>query len=294
MLEEAAESGPARSNEALIHLVFIIGSKPAYEANLLIRNGLLSCLTRASGFIILIDTLHAIASHSTQDIAFNLPGYLSSFIMPDPRHPRRQVSLVAVYHTDMPCQAPSSKYAPSPLAQLNYLATSIMTLHSIEHLLAQKAAQDRSLADPAFGLAEELEGVVIGLNRKDKTLKPEMNGLVVQLEHRRKSGRGVVDWFFLPSQLPKQSNESGRLLETVTLLDHHPLFRKQVDMRPGSEGELSNLTFDLSLTERQKQERQGVVLPYFDAQKAGGGGEGGRILYDMGAEDDFDDEEDED
>ena len=34
------------------------------------------------------------------------------------------------------------------------------------------------------------------------------------------------------------------------------------------------------------------MLPYLDAQK-GEGGEGGRILYDMGAEDDFDEEEDE-
>jgi elongator complex protein 5 len=39
------------------------------------------------------------------------------------------------------------------------------------------------------------------------------------------------------------------------------------------------------------RDREGVVLPYFDAQK--GGGEGGRILYDMGEEDDFDEEEDE-
>lgn len=169
-----------------------------------------------------------------------------------------------------------------------------MKLHPIAHLLAQKAARDRSLAAPVFGLAEELEGVVIGLDGKIKSLKPEMNGLAIELEHRRKSGRGVVDWFFLPSQLPKQSTMNERLRETVTLLDDHPLFRKQFDLRPGSEEELSNLTFDLSLTERQKQERQGVVLPYFDAQKAGGGGEGGRILYDMGVEDDFDDEEDED
>ena len=78
------------------------------------------------------------------------------------------------------------------------------------------------------------------------------------------------------------------------MLDDHPLFRKQTEPSTKPEDELSNLTFDLSLTERQKQERQGVILPYFDAQKAGGGGEGGRILYDMGVEDDFDDEEDED
>jgi elongator complex protein 5 len=48
------------------------------------------------------------------------------------------------------------------------------------------------------------------------------------------------------------------------------------------------------LTEKQRKDRDGVVLPYFDAQK-GEGGEGGRILYEMGAEDreDFDDEENE-
>jgi elongator complex protein 5 len=51
-------------------------------------------------------------------------------------------------------------------------------------------------------------------------------------------------------------------------------------------------TFSLTLTERQRMEREGVVLPYFDAQMAGTTGEGGRILYDMGIEDDFDDEED--
>ncbi len=55
-------------------------------------------------------------------------------------------------------------------------------------------------------------------------------------------------------------------------------------------------TFSLGLTEKQRRDREGVVLPYFDAQTdaGGGGGEGGgRILYEMGREDDFDDEEDE-
>lgn len=223
-----------------------------------------------------------------------MPSYLSSFIIPDPRHPKRQISLVALYHTDVPFQIPLSMYAPSPLAQLSYLATSIMTLHATAHLLAEKSAHDRSLAAPTFGLAEELEGVVIGLNRKTQTLKPGTNGLVIELEHRRKSGRGVIEWFFLPSQLSRQCSASEKFREHVTLLDDHPLFKTQLDLPMGSGEELSRLTFDLSLTERQKQERQGVVLPYFDAQKADGAGEGGRILYEMGVEDDFDDEEDED
>lgn len=50
-------------------------------------------------------------------------------------------------------------------------------------------------------------------------------------------------------------------------------------------------TFSLGLTEKQKKDREGVVLPYFDAQS--GGGDGGRILYEMGREDDWDPEEDE-
>jgi elongator complex protein 5 len=52
-------------------------------------------------------------------------------------------------------------------------------------------------------------------------------------------------------------------------------------------------TFNLGLTEKQRRDREGVVLPYFDAQVEVGGGEGGRILYEMGREDDFDEEEDE-
>lgn len=87
-------------------------------------------------------------------------------------------------------------------------------------------------------------------------------------------------------------------------------------------------TFNLGLTERQRRAREGVVLPYYDAQRRVGGGgggggvgglgaggvggsqgggdngsqgqvpagrigEGGRILYEMGIEDDFDEEEDE-
>lgn len=81
---------------------------------------------------------------------------------------------------------------------------------------------------------------------------------------------------------------------SVILLEDHPSFvamREQVSTKDGGDTEDAGTTFELGLTERQKADREGVVLPYFDAQK--GGGEGGRILYDMGSEDDFDEEEDE-
>ncbi|KAI9822238.1 MAG: hypothetical protein M1832_003061 [Thelocarpon impressellum] len=119
------------------------------------------------------------------------------------------------------------------------------------------------------------------------------------MEYRRKSGRAVSEWFFLPSMISSRASPPGRKAkERVILLEDHPLYRASEKVTGGDglddqqEGMAS--TFDLGLTEKQKRDREGVVLPYFDAQKSDGGvGAGGRILYEMGFEDDFDEEEDE-
>ena len=140
------------------------------------------------------------------------------------------------------------------------------------------------------GLAEEAGGIIIGLKANAKAVKPDERGIVLELEHRRKSGRGVHEWYFLPLSTRIVSNPQS-FRESVTLLDDHPLFRKPKEEM--SEEELAGMTFELGLTDRQRLERDGVVLPYFDAQKDGGPSEGGRILYEMGVEDDFDEEEDE-
>lgn len=114
-------------------------------------------------------------------------------------------------------------------------------------------------------------------------------GCVVEMEYRRKSGRGVEEWFFLPAG---EAVGGGG----VVLLEDQELYRR--DEGGGGLGEAGGLgageeaTFELNLTAKQRREREGVVLPYFDAQKGEGGG-GGRILYDLGVEDDFDEEEDE-
>ncbi|KAK5272414.1 hypothetical protein LTR99_001806 [Exophiala xenobiotica] len=256
--------------------------------------------------LIIIDSLTTLASISTNPASrLNLTAFLSSLLQP-PQQPQRaqqaqeqpQISLVGVYHTDIPLPSSppsttSTSYLPSPLSLLSYLATTIITVHSLPILLAEQAARARSLVAPAYGLAEETEGVLIGFKPK-RDLKLEERGLVLELEHRRKSGRGVLEWYFLPSTTKAQQPSSGphAFREIITLLDDHPLFRKPKEDE-NVDQQLSGMTFELGLTERQRLEREGVVLPYFDAQKAGGGGEGGRILYDMGVEDDFDEEEDE-
>jgi elongator complex protein 5 len=138
-------------------------------------------------------------------------------------------------------------------------------------------------------LAEEADGVLIGLKQDSRTIKPADRGIVLELEHRRKSGRGVHEWYFLPATRPTSSAQAVK--ETVILLDDHPLFQKpKEEMSPE---EHSDIPFSLSLTDRQRLERDGVVLPYFDAQNPSNANTGGRIVYEMGAEDDFDEEEDE-
>jgi elongator complex protein 5 len=245
-----------------------------------------------TGILIVIDSLTTLAALSTQSPAvLNLSAYLSSLIVPPKESPQAQISLVAVHHVDVPLLSSSSPYSPTLLALVSYLATTIITLHSLHQVLADKAARELSLPAPFYGLSEEVEGVVIGLTPKSQRLRREEQGIVIELEHRRKSGRGVHETYFLPTSnraLPK--NMQG-FKEPIILLDDHLLYKRQPSDVPADD-ELAGLTFELGLTDRQKQERQGVVLPYFDAQQAGGG-EGGRILYDMGVEDDFDEEEDE-
>lgn len=242
------------------------------------------------GLLILVDSLSFLAHLSTQaNSPLNLTAYLSSILLPS-QGSAAQVSLVAVYHTDVPVSTSAAPYSPTPLSTISYLATTIITVHSLAILIAEKAARDRSLPAPVFGLAQEVEGIVIGLKPMSR-IKPSESGVVLELEHRRKSGRGILDWYFLPSGASRATAQTFR--ETVILLDDHPLFRKDVELPPTADADLTDMTFSLGLTERQREEREGVVLPYMDAQRSGAPNEGGRILYDMGIEDDFDDEEDE-
>ena len=124
----------------------------------------------------------------------------------------------------------------------------------------------------------------------------EYTGFVLDMEHRRKSGRSVNETFVLPLD---------PLSKDLRLLEDHPAFKgpsaSKLDEGEDAGEDFGGVTFDLGLTEKQRREREGVVLPYFDAQKRGRGeiegegekGDGGRILYQMGREDDFDEEEDE-
>ncbi|KAI9674260.1 MAG: hypothetical protein M1829_003807 [Trizodia sp. TS-e1964] len=249
------------------------------------RNGIsdvqsqISSLSSSARTLIVVDSLHVLATA----LALEIPTFLSSLLKPS-------TSLLATYHQDIPISRTGNPYLPQPLILLKYLCTTILQVYSLPQVLACKQARDRSIREPKFGLAELRDGIVVGMGSNDPS------GVVIEMEYRRKSGRGIAERFYLnysPSQGGREKDS-----DRIILLDDHPLYRP-VNFGPELPDYLPTVnapaTFNLELTEKQRKDRDNVVLPYFDAQRdmSGGVGDGGRILYDMGEEDDFDEEEDE-
>jgi elongator complex protein 5 len=142
------------------------------------------------GTLLVLDSLNDLAS----DESINLPALLSAFISPT-------VSLLATYHLDIPAVESADAYTPSPLTQLKYIATTIFTVNNIQLLIAQKAAYDMSYAGPSSGLLTGISGVFQGLTAND------LYGLEFDMEHRRKSGRVVNEFYYLPLQQNQVSYE---------------------------------------------------------------------------------------
>ncbi|KAL9632962.1 MAG: hypothetical protein Q9204_003588, partial [Flavoplaca sp. TL-2023a] len=237
----------------------------------------------------------------------NLPTYLLSLLSPT-------TSLFLIHHLDIPTPNHQQPYTPTPLLLLRYTATTIFTLSSFPQTLAKHLARHLARPEPLFGLEEGKEGVIVGLGANSCAAKGggREGGMVLEMEYRRKSGRVVEEVFFLPSSPsslsgttpsspPPSAIQALERIKAITLLEDHPAFAAPTvtDISNGEEIRSEDLggTFKLGLTEKQRRDREGVVLPYYDAQRGfeegGEVGDGGRILYEMGEEDDFDEEEDE-
>ncbi|KAI0389885.1 Elongator complex protein 5 [Xylariaceae sp. FL0594] len=260
---------------------------------------------QAQKILLIIDELNPLASAIPSDLTL----FLSSLITSP------SISLVSLYHVDVPLSLPpTDPYTPHPLAVVSHLATAILRVSNLHHAVERRRALNRSLRGPDYGLDEGREGVLVGLGlRTGKVAAATVagaQGVVLEMELRRRSGRAVAETFVLvPSSLVKDSKSQQLLQATskaaavskIFLLADHPAFSSAdptlaaAEARSTSEdgADEPQSTFNLNLTEKQRRDREGIVLPYFDAQSDIGAGEGGRILYEMGREDDFDDEEDE-
>ncbi|KAL9073170.1 MAG: hypothetical protein Q9157_004839 [Trypethelium eluteriae] len=281
--------------------------------NLLLISKLLNQRENVSPFTLLLDSLEQSASPLLQEYitrarlskvkvvyvsydSFRGPRGVDEFANAAQQEPMRLQKMLQTRIASIESHIPvisstASAYSPPSLVLLKHLATTILTTRSLSHTVARKRARERSVAEPSFGIAEEVEGVITGLGGND------LRGLVFNMEHRRKSGRSMREWLVLHNVSRRDLNPRSERLTpgSVTLLEDHSLFRKldEEDIKFLDQDQTIDSTFNLGLSERQRKDREGVVLPYFDAQKAEGVGEGGRILYDMGIEDDFDEEEDE-
>ncbi|KFA46492.1 hypothetical protein S40293_04297 [Stachybotrys chartarum IBT 40293] len=233
----------------------------------------------AQRVVVILDSLNALASSAPQSLAT----FLSSLITP-------AVSIVSVYHTDVPIILPRTfnEYEPHPFTILCHLATAILRLSSLQQEIERQLARNRSLEEPEWGLKESREGVLVGLRGAGK--EPDGDGLVIEMELRRRSGRAVSEKFVL---IPAAASSTKTAPSRLFLLSDHRQFAAPSGGHGDAAEEEPESTFNLGLTEKQRKDREGIVLPYFDAQMDIGAGEGGRILYDMGREDDFDEEEDE-
>ncbi|CAK7197516.1 hypothetical protein SEUCBS139899_000163 [Sporothrix eucalyptigena] len=284
-----------------------------------LRTAIDAAVASAPRVLLVVDSICQLARQEPLYAA----AFVSSLVTPT-------VSVLGIYHTDGPTlstiksTSPLLRGKPHPFRVLCHLATAVLRVSPLHEEVARKRARDRAEEPPQFGWAAgegwplpSSEAASRYGSRAD-LLGKELAGrsLLVGMELRRRSGRAVVEQYVVVfgSTTPKTSEtetkastaSSRGLLpwqkgaspcNNVTVMADHPLFAIH---DPGDrhdddddEDDTPTSTFNLGLTDKQRKDREGIVLPYFDAQTDIGFGEGGRILYDMGREDDFDDEEDE-
>jgi elongator complex protein 5 len=98
----------------------------------------------------------------------------------------------------------------------------------------------------------------------------------VELVHSRRSGRAIVASYLLNVK----THEINYIVKSTATQEE-------------DESLLTDLTsFNLSMTEKQRRDKENVELPYLQAQEVGqGGAQGGAIIYHFEKDDDYDEED---
>lgn len=164
------------------------------------------------------------------------------------------VSVIGIFHVDEQLQPSNDhkSYAPQHLPLLEYMATSIMKIQP------SRAAQQRLLDNPLTGWYD-FSGSLFNTT----TFR-------VDIEHRRKTGRSLSGSFMVDSRT-----------HAVEYLSSQRLKEEEIPA--------SLTTFNLALSEKQKEDKEKVQLPYIDAQQVPG--QGGAIIYHFEKDDDYDEED---
>lgn len=218
----------------------------------------------------------AAASTSSSSNAPSNAGHLSAFLSSILSIRPGLMSVVCAYHTDIPTLNYPS-HLPSPLTLLDYLGTTVIEVESMPHVLARRDAERKSRTST----------VILDLEGRDIVLPLGSNASEVYLciDHRRKSGRGVVEsccydarsgtlvdvarvpGYSAPVSTPSAGVGAGAGANTgVGARSSTNPTQVNGSSTTGDVLDESGLSFKISLSDSQKAVRDGLVLPHFKAQ----------------------------
>lgn len=248
------------SSNKLIYISFETLNKPSFATTFIEGLGLSSAEitnkiksevsgsaeTISSKCLVIIDSLNYIANEE-------LAHFISSTILPN-------VTLVGVFHSNMP--QPQSKLMnyPSSISLLSYIASSIFEVEPLYHSKIDEETLDNRINKLQFPINCSLNATTYKLT----------------LTNRRKSGRSLTYKFII--------NSTNHVYE---------IFKESNDESVDAEDEsmLKDLTtFNLTTNSKQKLAREQVELPFMQAQEALGSS-GGAIVYEFEKDDDYDEED---
>ncbi|CAN6628321.1 elongator complex protein 5 [Trichomonascus vanleenenianus] len=173
---------------------------------------------------------------------------------------RQNVTLVATMHTSLPSAIRSRNSRPAPVTLASYLATTCITVRPIKGDIHEEEKREYKL--------DRLELPVGSCNQRLYEC---------ELVHRRRSGRSMVAVY------------------TVNSVTHEITYvakEQQEDVEEDPSLLQGLATFNLTTTDKQKQARENVDLPFLSAQEFGdGGAQGGAIVYQFEKDDDYDEED---
>ncbi|KTW26498.1 Elongator subunit IKI1 [Pneumocystis jirovecii RU7] len=210
-------------------------------------------------FVILIDSINV------YNISLNISEIITSILS---LHISK--TLIQIYHSSINLPKSYPTYIPSPLELLSYISTTIISVHSLSHELATRNAKDKALTTPIED-DSFIEGTIVPLDSNDESK------IVISIEHRRKSGRGIHEKSVLIIR-------SGTLLSITDVEE----FKKTNYIIRDEINENLNANFTLTLTDKQKKQKEKLILPYFKSQTIN---QKSSIYYSPDPEDDIDEED---
>lgn len=197
-------------------------------------------------------------------LAYIDPEQLTSFLIPllGPR-----TSVIATYHTDIPSKAQSTNSSyPSALALLSYFATAVLTISPV----------------PKDDVNDESERTRLVQQFILPAASCNQPTFHVLLTHRRRSGRAIEASYIV----------NAKSHEIEYLIQKQP--EEVLGASAAEEQELLKglTTFNLTTTDKQKEAKDKVDLPFLQAQEVGFGGvNGGAIIYEFEKDDDYDEDD---